>query len=677
MKSNGPWRIVVLALLGALVAAQSCNRGNEWDDPDGSADADVDADAPDSGSPGCMDADGDGYGTGCDAGPDCDDADPFHHNDCPSCLAGPAEGCLCDATAPIACYEGPAGTIGRGICREGARACIDGVWGACEGQVVPRSGEICNELDDDCDGETDEGVGGECGDCDPSCERSSIGSEGETGWDPREDNSEGVRVDDELGGLVLDSASVNTFLIWVANTAEGSVSKIDVRTYEQLGRYLTGSDPSRTSVNTLGDVYVGNRGGQSLTKVSALGDRCPDTNGDGVITTSSGGDLLPYGQDDCVLWRTELPDCGVIRAVAAQDVFGPDGTMHPYVWVGGWDGCVWKLDGETGEIVINRTPSPVNTYGFALDASGNLWIEHPGGGLGRIDTNRCTDDASCAVDVCGDDGDTCVKQRISQPVSGYGITVDFRQRVWIGSNVARYDPSRPLGERWTTVGVSEFVHGIAADAEGWVWGAGWGSVFRINADNPAEWTAVAGASGYSAKGAAVDAEGKIWMINHSNNNATVIRPGPTLGEATVETGISPVFSTPYTYSDMTGSQLRFATRPRGNYRVTFPGCDDEDTEWGELDYDVFVPERTGVLFRVRTADTVEALAEAEWVVVATVPDDEPPALVGDALDDAGIPHGAWIEVEVQLTSESPDSTVQLTPIVFDLSVTHRCPTIVG
>ena len=84
-----------------------------------------------------------------------------------------------------------------------------------------------------------------------------------------------------------------------------------------------------------------------------------------------------------------------------------------------------------------------------------------------------------------------------------------------------------------------------------------------------------------------------------------------------------------------------------------------------------------MLFRVRTADTVEALAEAEWVVVATVPDDEPPALVGVALDDAGIPHGAWIEVEVQLTSESPDSTVPLTPIVFDLSVTHRCPTIVG
>jgi hypothetical protein len=281
------------------------------------------------------------------------------------------------------------------------------------------------------------------------------------------------------------------------------------------------------------------------------------------------------------------------------------------------------------------------------------------------------------VDVCGEDGDDCIKQRIGQPISGYGITVDFRQRVWIGSDVAVYDPSRPMGERWTRVGVSTFVHGITADAEGWVWGAGMGSVFRINADNPSEWVSVAGAEGLSAKGAAVDAEGKIWMINQSHNSATVITPGRTINDATVEPNISPVFTSPYTYSDMTGSQLRFATRPRGNYRSIFPGCDDTATEWGELDFDIFVPDRTTVLFRVRTADTPEALAVADWTVVASIPDDEAPIALGDILDVNAIPHGAYLEVEVQLTSESPDSTIPLTPVIYDIAVTHYCQDIVG
>ncbi len=670
MKSRNPIGHVLIAGLILALTMVSCREENQWD---GGGDGDG---GPDS-TAGCTDNDGDGYGPGCDRGPDCDDSDPFHHNDCPHCLSGPAEGCLCDSDTQVDCYEGPEGTINVGICRAGRRTCVDNVWSACQGQVTPLDSEICNEMDDDCDGETDEGVGGPCGDCDPSCVVDSIGADGETPWDPRDDNSEGVRVDDELGGLILDSASVNTNLIWVANTGEGSVSRIDIRTYEELGRYATGSDPSRTSVNTLGDVYVGNRGGMSLTKISALGERCPDTNDDGVVTTSSGHDVLPFGQDDCMLWRTELPGCGVIRAVAAQDVYGPDGTMHPYVWVGGWNGCVWKLDGETGEILINATTSPVQTYGFALDADGNLWIEHPGGGLGRLDTNRCVDDATCDVEICGDDGDDCIKQRIGQPISGYGITVDFRQRVWIGSDVAVYDPSRPLGERWTRVGVPSFVHGIAADGEGWVWGAAMGTVFRINADNPAEYVSVAGADGYSAKGAAVDAEGKVWMINRNHSNATVITPGPGIHDASVETNVSPVFSSPYTYSDMTGSQLRFATRPRGSYRAVFPGCDEGDTLWGELDYDIFVPERTSVLFRVRTADTPEALAEAEWIVVATVPDDEPPVPVGLLLDENAIPHGLLLEVEIQLVSEEPDSAVPLTPVIYDLGLTHRCQTIVG
>ena len=56
------------------------------------------------------------------------------------------------------CYEGPAGTEGVGQCHAGHRVCTNGNWGSCQNQVVPTT-EVCNGLDDDCDGQTDEDLG--------------------------------------------------------------------------------------------------------------------------------------------------------------------------------------------------------------------------------------------------------------------------------------------------------------------------------------------------------------------------------------------------------------------------------------------------------------------------------------------------------------------------------------
>ncbi|MCB9549703.1 MAG: hypothetical protein H6706_28180 [Myxococcales bacterium] len=72
----------------------------------------------------------------------------------------------CDGTvdngAPAeACYGGPAGTAGVGRCAAGERACAPDA--PCVGEVLPGD-EACNEIDDDCDGAVDEGACARCGD---------------------------------------------------------------------------------------------------------------------------------------------------------------------------------------------------------------------------------------------------------------------------------------------------------------------------------------------------------------------------------------------------------------------------------------------------------------------------------------------------------------------------------
>ena len=62
---------------------------------------------------------------------------------------------LADDALTTPCYSGPAGTAGIGRCRAGTQTCVAGSWSTCADEVLPVA-EDCNGDDDDCDGDIDE-----------------------------------------------------------------------------------------------------------------------------------------------------------------------------------------------------------------------------------------------------------------------------------------------------------------------------------------------------------------------------------------------------------------------------------------------------------------------------------------------------------------------------------------
>jgi hypothetical protein len=76
-----------------------------------------------------------------------------------NCDGSVNEGCACSPNSTASCYDGAAGTQGVGVCHAGTQTCnaAGTAYGPCTGEVVPQAESCLNGVDDNCDGQVNEG----------------------------------------------------------------------------------------------------------------------------------------------------------------------------------------------------------------------------------------------------------------------------------------------------------------------------------------------------------------------------------------------------------------------------------------------------------------------------------------------------------------------------------------
>jgi hypothetical protein len=337
--------------------------------------------------------------------------------------------------------------------------------------------------------------------------------------------------------------------IWISNSSQGTISKIDTQSIVEEGRYIARdgsplgnmangySDPSRTSVNLNGDVAVASRNG-GLTKFWANTNDCIDSNGDAGIQTSTGAnDILAWGMDDCRAWHLPLT-CSSNRPVAwTRGIWNENACGYEDAKV--WTVCdeqTLLVDGETG-VIEETVPVPGGQYPFvyggAADADGNFWgLDTGSSQIYRVDF----DDLSVYTHALGPNG-------------GYGITVDPMGRPWTcgGGGVARFDLD---SESWQSAG-SQGIGGCMTDGESLIWHSNpQGTLHGYDLETLALVETIALPE--YVHGISVDFYGYVWGVSFAGNNA--YRADPETDAVDQYGGLDGA----YTYSDMTGFALSSA-----------------------------------------------------------------------------------------------------------------------
>lgn len=306
----------------------------------------------------CLDRDGDGYGEHCERGADCDDRDGARALVCDvaiDCVLRPQEpACRCAVDSRRSCYSGELETQQEGICKAGVQRCIDGIFGPCEGQVLPRF-ERCDDLDDDCDGRVDEGVHSPCGGCTPDCVGEVWG-----------DLDSPFVVEPPLlvlpgGELTLQPIPVSPAHVWVPNSDGWTLSHIDANSRRETARHRLPGRPQRIAVDYAAAAYVLSTAGQEWILSKLVSEDACD------------GPELP-GRDPCLRWSEAVaPGPAGLAALAVDGTRDMEGELNGHVWAA-TAGQVRQLDGRSGAAMTTIEIPSLQPSDATFDLQGRLWI---------------------------------------------------------------------------------------------------------------------------------------------------------------------------------------------------------------------------------------------------------------------------------------------------------------
>ena len=519
------------------------------------------------------------------------------------------------------------------------------------------------------------------------------------------------------GALQIPAGIVGTFpFINVAASGRGTMVRINTETGAIIGEYRTapngyGLNPSRTTVDKLGNVWIGNRDEQGGltdpgglgsvahgsavkiglvvggTRMDALGapdaggqylhppfdyNTCIDRNGDGLIKTSRGlGDILA--------WNAATDGAG--GADGAGDT-NADGR-----------GVGTVLDAEDECILVyQRMPGAWGVRHVSVDRNNDVWVGgYPYTPLRfyRLDgvTGEVMDGFNSQTLGCG----------------GYGGLVDANGVLWSAglsqNNLLRYDPATHTG---ACIGIPQS-YGLGVDSHGYIWNATWtdnriaklsgagivqagfprnpggfngargvavtfsddnvwvaqsygNTVKRLN--NAGDLLATIGVGDHPT-GVAVDNAGKVWVTNYNSWSVMRIDPATNSVDLTVALGNN---AYPYNYSDMTGAVVLGASTKQGFWSIVHDGGRD-GIVWEHFSWNSTEPAGTSVSMQARAADDPAALSGLPWNDVTNGP-----SYAGKTA--AAAIAGRYVELLLTLTQE-PSAAASPSVQMVEVSVAAR------
>ncbi len=455
------------------------------------------------------------------------------------------------------------------------------------------------------------------------------------------------------GHIQLSNSQVDLNFIWVPNQ-NGSVSKVDTQSGKEIGRYWTGPQgtdlsPSRTTVDRLGNVWVGNRNAGTVVKIGLVEagqwedrnnngvlDTSTDQNNDGVISTD---EMLPFGLDEAVLLEVSLIDGS--QGPKVPGTYGSyNGNPLPRalavdannnLWVGSYNyQKYYYINGISGNIEKTINVSGHTPYGAVIDNNGILWSSSLNNHVLKIDVTK----------------DQPTLNFIDLGYQSYGIGIDNQNHIFVaGTKIARINASTNAIE-WS-INTPAFTHGIATSADGDVWAVDGGSqLFRYDNNGNYKTTITVGAS---PKGVAVDKDGYIWVCDLGDDNLHKIDPGTNAVIQAVNLAGS---GGHYSYSDMTGAVSQITGANTGYWTGIFDGK-LHNFRWNKAYWSSVEPAGTSITVKVRASN--DQIYWSPWVTA-----------VNNTPFNSYL-SGKYLEVQVKFQGDGGDAV----PVLNDLTVVDR------